>query len=263
MDPQLRGKRVLITGGGTGIGLGIALGLASEGVDVAIASRSPHPEAIERIEQRGVRACWIQTDLSLEDEVVRMVAEATKALGGLDLFVNNAAVGLHEPITRLTAASWHQTIATNVGACAFACREVARLFIAQGHGSILIVGSTAAYNPTYRETSYRAAKAGLKAIMEVLAIELVPYGIRVNMLTPGGFPTGLVAGLPASQTSGVEVPMRRLGRVEELVGAAALLLSDALGSYMTGADVAVDGGFHLRPMRIWSDDEIRELNSCT
>jgi glucose 1-dehydrogenase len=261
MESGLRGQRALITGGGTGIGLGLALALSAEGVDVVIASRQPRKEAVASIRANGVRASWVKADVSSELGVVRMVEETDRYLGGIDLFVNNAAGTWHESITRLTLESWDKTIATNLTACALACREVSRRMVAAGRGSILIVGSTAAHVPLYGESSYRVSKTGLKALMEVMAIELAPYSIRVNLLTPGGFLTPLTADLPTKQMGGQQIPMRRLGRVEELGHAAVFLLSDLLSSYTTGAELVIDGGFRLRPMNVWSDREIRAMNS--
>jgi NAD(P)-dependent dehydrogenase (short-subunit alcohol dehydrogenase family) len=249
-----------VTGGTTGIGLAIASALAREGVDVAIASRSNRPEAIAALQAVGVRAEWVQADVSSEDQVVRMVVSARDALGGLDLFVNNAAGTWHEPITQLTADGWSRTLATNLSACAFACREVARAFISQGHGAILIVGSTAAHTPLYKESSYRVSKAGLKSLMEVIAIELAPFKIRVNLLTPGAFLTELTRHLSMRQMGGSMVPLRRPGEVDELGSAAVLLLSDKLSSYTTGAELLVDGGLHLRPLDLYTDEELAALN---
>jgi NAD(P)-dependent dehydrogenase (short-subunit alcohol dehydrogenase family) len=249
-----------VTGGTTGIGLAIATALAREGVDIAIASRSNRPEAIDALRSAGVTAEWVRADVSREDEVVKMVASAREALGGLDLFVNNAAGTWHEPITRLTADAWSRTIATNLSACAFACREVSRLFIAQRHGAVLIVGSTAAHTPLYKESSYRVSKAGLKSLMEVIAIELAPFKIRVNLLTPGAFITELTMHLSTRQMGGSMVPLRRPGEVTELGPAAVLLLSDKLSAYTTGVELLVDGGLHLRPLDLYTDDELAALN---
>jgi 3-oxoacyl-[acyl-carrier protein] reductase len=263
LDVGLAGKCALITGGTTGIGLAIAMALAREGVDVGVASRSARPAAIDALRGLGVRAEWIQADVTTVSGVKRMVAEAHKALGGLELFVNNAAGTWHEPITRLTEEAWSRTLATNLTACAFGCREVARTFISQGHGSILIIGSTAAHTPLYQESSYRVSKAGLKSLMEVVAIELAPFSIRVNLLTPGAFLTELTKNLPTRQTGGAMVPLRRPGKVEELGATAVLLLSDTLSSYTTGSELVVDGGLHLRPLDLYTDDELRALNEVS
>jgi NAD(P)-dependent dehydrogenase (short-subunit alcohol dehydrogenase family) len=261
MDAGISGLRALITGGPTGIGFAIAKGLAEEGANLVLASLSPGEGAARQLRDLGVGAEWIYADVSSEDGVVRMVENTIEVFGGIDLFVNNAAGSWHEPITKLTAVAWEKTLATNLSACAYACREVARHFIEQGHGSILIVGSTAGHVPLYREAAYRVSKAGLKSLMEVVAIELVPFGIRVNMLTPGAFLTDLTKDLPPRQMGGPFIPSRRPGETSELAAAATLLLSDRLSSYTVGAELVVDGGFRLRPMDLLTDEEISALNA--
>jgi NAD(P)-dependent dehydrogenase (short-subunit alcohol dehydrogenase family) len=261
MDAGISGLRALVTGGPTGIGFAIAEGLAQEGANLVLASLSPGAEAAQQLKDLGVGAEWIYADVSSEDGVVSMVESAVQVFGGIDLFVNNAAGSWHEPITKLSSAAWEKTLATNLSACAYGCREVGRHFIEQGHGSILIVGSTAGHVPLYRESAYRVSKAGLKSLMEVVAIELIPYGIRVNMLTPGAFLTNLTKDLPARQMGGPFIPSRRPGKVSELAAAATLLLSDRLSSYTVGAELVVDGGFRLRPMDLLTDEEISALNA--
>jgi NAD(P)-dependent dehydrogenase (short-subunit alcohol dehydrogenase family) len=260
MDAGISGLRALITGGPTGIGFAIAKGLAGEGADLVLASLSPGAGAAQQLRDLGVRAEWIYADVASEHGVVDMVENAIEVFGGIDLFVNNAAGSWHEPITKLTSTAWEKTLATNLSACAYACREIGRHFIGQGHGSILIVGSTAGHVPLYREAAYRVSKAGLKSLMEVVAIELVPYGIRVNMLTPGAFLTDLTKDLPPRQLGGSFIPSRRPGETSELAAAATLLLSDRLSSYTVGAELVVDGGFRLRPMDLLTDEEISALN---
>ena len=261
MDTGLKGSKALITGGGSGIGLGIASALADEGVDIAIASRTRRPEALETLRDKGVRAEFIEADVSREADVVRAVSQTVERLGGLDLLVNNAAMSEHEPITRMTADAWTATMDTNLSACVFLCREGIRHMVAQGSGSVLVVGSTAAHVPLYKETSYRASKAGLKAIVEVMAVELALYAIRINLLTPGAFPTSMHAGLPPDQLDGRFFPMRRMGYFDEIGAAGAFLLSDKLSGYTTGAELVVDGGYRLRPMALYSDEEQLELNA--
>ncbi len=261
MDSGLYGKRALITGGGDGIGLGIALALAAEGVHVAIASRSEHPESLDRIKAHGVDAIWIPADVSREDDIIRMVAQACDRLGGLDLYVNNAAGTWHEPITRLTSEAWRRTLDTNLTACAFACREVGRRFVAQRGGSILIIGSVASHTVLYQEAAYRVSKTGLTALMQLVALELAPYGIRVNQISAGGTLTRLVAQLPPNQTDGHELPLRRFAQPDEYGGTAVLLLSDRLSPFTTGAEFVVDGGLCIRPMNVYTDAQIFDFNA--
>ncbi|MDP7397839.1 MAG: SDR family oxidoreductase [Lentisphaeria bacterium] len=263
MESGLKGKRALITGGGTGIGRGIALSLAAEGVDIAIASRNPSAETIAAIEAHGVRALRLVADVGHEDQVVRMVQETIDGLGGLDLYINNVAAHWDEPVTKVTGNGWLNSINTNLSACVYACREVSRHFIKQGTGSILIVGSTAAHAPLATETGYGVSKAGLKPYMQVLAVELAPFKIRANMVTPGYLPTEVSAAIIGDREQEMldQIPLRCPGKPEDFGNAAIWLLSDTLSAYTTGSELLVDGGFHLRPTSLFSDDEVRQMNA--
>jgi NAD(P)-dependent dehydrogenase (short-subunit alcohol dehydrogenase family) len=262
VDAGLKGKAALITGGSSGIGLGIARALAEEGVDLAVASRHPDPRALDELRQLGVRVVEIPADVSQETEVSQMVQTAVSSLGKIDLYINNAAWAWHQPITRIDSKSWLNTIHTNLSACVWACREIAPHMIERRSGGILIVGSTAMLTPLYRETAYRISKTGLKVTMEILALELAPYGIRVNMIVPGHFVTRLTADFTGKplETLKQQIPLRRTGEPAEIGPAAVLLLSDKLSSYITGTYLIVDGGLHLRPLPIFGDDEILTMN---
>lgn len=265
MDTGLKDKRALITGGGSGIGRAIALALAGEGAHVAVASRNPDPKTIAEIESLGVRALRLCIDVSKEDQVVRMIEQTIEGLGGLDLYINNAAAHWDEPVTKVTTEGWLNSIHTNLSACVWACRKISKHFIAQDHGSILIVGSTCTHSPLYKETSYRVSKTGLNAYMGVLAVELAQFHIRVNMLTPGFFPTRVSAHLTTDKKKEKiildTIPFRRAGSLEKDIGPTAVfLLSDKLNAYTTGSEFVVDGGLSLRPLPYYSDKEIREMN---
>jgi NAD(P)-dependent dehydrogenase (short-subunit alcohol dehydrogenase family) len=263
METGLRGLRALITGGGSGIGRAVALALAGEGCDVAIIGRRSRRGVVAELRALGVGAHAIEADVSSEDGVVFGVARAEELLGGIDLYVNNAAGTWHEPLTGITRHGWEQTIATNVGACVYGCREVSRRWIAGDRtGSIVIVGSTAIVSAQPRETAYRASKAALKAHMEVAAVELAPFGIRVNLVTPGATDTEFVADAPAAQRAMATraVPLRREATPDEIATSVVFLLSDQLAGYVTGTDLIVDGGLHLRPIFGGTDEELAALN---
>ncbi|MFN8620745.1 MAG: SDR family oxidoreductase [Chloroflexota bacterium] len=262
MDTGLAGAKALVTGGGSGIGRAIALALAREGADVVIAGRRPRPEVVAELRDLGVHAEGLEVDVSREDAVVRMVADAAAHLGGLDRYVNVAAGAWHEPLTHLTTHAWERTLATNLSGCVWGCREAARRFRDAGGGAILVIGSTATVSAQPRETAYRASKAALKAHVEVAAVELAPFGIRVNLLTPGATDTAFVPPASAAQRERAmrEVPLRREAQPDELAPAALLLLSDRLGGYITGADLIVDGGLRLRPIFHGTDDDLRALS---
>jgi 3-oxoacyl-[acyl-carrier protein] reductase len=265
MNSGLQGKTALITAGGSGIGRGIALALAAEGVNVAIASRNPDPQTVQEIQAFGVEALRLVADVTDESQVADMVQQTIAAFGHLDLYVNNAAWAWHQPITYITTEAWLSTINTNLSSCVWACREVCKRMIKRRQGSILIVGSTAQHARSYGEAAYHVSKTGLKVFMTSLAIEMAPYGIRVNLLVPGHFPTKLTSGLSDDRARTLihEIPMRRFGHPEECGPAAVLLLSDKLSPYTTGAELVISGGLHLRPLNLRSDDEIRMMNEVS
>jgi NAD(P)-dependent dehydrogenase (short-subunit alcohol dehydrogenase family) len=253
---------VLITGGSSGIGKGIALVLAEEGMHLAIASRNPDLDAIEEIRAKGVRCVRITADVSQEADVGRMVAEVIDKLGHLDCYVNNAAWAWHQPITKIDTDSWRKTLDTNLSSCVWACREVCRHMIARGSGSIVIISSTSRFTPSYCETAYRISKEGLHIYMQNLAIEMAPYGVRVNMVTPGHFKTRLTGDAPPAIEDKMRqiIPAHRFGEPKEVGYAVAFLLSDRLSGYTYGADLLVDGGLSISPLPLLSEQDVRRLN---
>ena len=266
MDLRLKGKSALITGGSSGIGKGIATVLAGEGVNLAIASRNPDPEAIEELRSHGTRVEPIRADVSEEEQAVGMVEQAVALFGHLDLYVNNAAWTWHQPVTKIDSQSWFKTINTNLSAAMWACRGASRHMIGRGKGSIVVVSSTAQFMVGYGETSYRVSKFGLTALVQDMAVELAPFGIRVNMVTPGHFVTRMTGWDRLNKEKTEEfrdryIPMRRFGDPPEVGNAVAFMLSDKVSNYVTGGNIVVDGGLHLYPVSVLSDDEIRTLNA--
>jgi NAD(P)-dependent dehydrogenase (short-subunit alcohol dehydrogenase family) len=264
MDTGLAGKTALITGGATGIGFGIAKALAAEGVSLAIASLDLDSANIAELRATGIRVEPFHCDLRQEQQLVAMVEKAIDTFGHLDLYINNAAWAWHQPVTKVDTASLLNTIQTNLFACVWACREVAKHMIARRSGSILIIGSTAMLNPLFQESSYRISKASLPYYAEVVAIELAPFGIRVNTIIPGFNLTKLTtAALSEEALEKIlrEIPLRRAGLPQDIGSQAVLLLSDKLSGYTTGAAVVIDGGLHLRPLPLYTEEQILALNA--
>jgi 2,3-dihydro-2,3-dihydroxybenzoate dehydrogenase len=262
LETGLAGLGALVTGGASGIGQSIAVALASEGAKVRVADIRPADETLEMAWASGGSASAAVVDVRSEASLESTISEAIADLDGIDLFVNVAAVYAAQSITRLEDEVWSDLLRTNVTACALACKTVAKHMIVKGGGSILVVGSTVVCAPSYAGAAYRASKTALRSYTETLAIELAPFGIRVNMLTPGPFPTALVKDLPAEQRSAAaqEVPLgQREGDLPEVRAAALFLLSDRLASYITGNELFVDGGLHLRPLFIGPLEKVREL----
>ncbi|NJD02911.1 MAG: SDR family oxidoreductase [Ruminiclostridium sp.] len=262
MDTGLKGRSAIITGGASGIGLGIALALAEEGVNLAIVGRNPDRTAIDELCSKGVKCISIKTDVSKENEVVNMISSAISEFGHIDMYINNAAWAWHQPITKIDSESWYKTIDTNLSACMWACREICRHMIPKKSGSILIIGSAARFNPAYREATYRITKMGLCMYMQNLAIEMAPYNIRVNMITPGHFKTRMTGNVPPAVEDKMKhiIPAHRFGNTFDIGYTAVMLLSDRLSGYTYGADLVIDGGLTLRPLPIYTDEEIIGFN---
>ena len=269
MDLGLTGKSALVTGGGTGIGRSIAMALAREGVDrVAIAGLELPRETTHNLRGLGAEVVELEVDVSEEDQVVAMVEHSLGEFGDLDIFVNNAGNHWDDPITRISTKDWHKTIDTNLSACMWACREVAKHMIPRKSGSIMVTVSTIQYMPEYGTTSYKVSKNGLSAYAENLALELAPHRIRVNTLSPGIIRTKFARNLDEILSDCVRgkkllssIPLGRLGQADDLGAIAAVILSDSVSGYVTGADIVVDGGFKMRPLVLVTQDEIDEMNS--
>ena len=217
---------------------------------------------IAEIEGFGVRCKRICADVSEEDQVVRMVGEAIEGLGHLDFYINNAAWTWHQPVTKLDSEGWYSTLNTNLSAAVWGTREAARHMIARRTGAMIIVGSTVRFCPAYGETSYRVSKIGLKTLVEQLAVELAPHGIRANMVTPGHFKTRMTGDIPTSvedKLMGI-IPLHRFGQPVEVGNAVVFLLSERLSGYTTGADLVIDGGLSMNPLHFRTQDEIDNLN---
>lgn len=243
MQTGLAGRRALVIGGTSGIGRAIAEALAAEGVRVAIAGR-------RAMGSTPGMAATITADIADERQVDAMVAESVAVLGGLDLFINAAARRENQELLRLESAALERTLRTTLTGCILACRAVAPHLMRGAEPAVVIIGSTATKSVQAGETAYRAAKAGLQAHVEVMAVELAAAGVRVNLLTPGAVDTPFVADVPAAARAAVvrQIPMLREAIPAEIAPAAVFLLSTRLASYITGAELVVDGGLQHRPL---------------
>jgi len=243
LETGLRGRRALVVGGTSGIGRAIAEALVAEGAEVAIAGRRPAGTD-------GMFAATISADIADEQQVDAMVAEAVRALGGLDLFINAAALRENQDLLELESAALDRTLRTTLTGCILACRAAVPHLLRGADPAVVIIGSTATKSAQPGETAYRAAKAGLQAHVEVMAVELAVAGIRVNLLTPGAVDTPFVAEVPVEARAAVarQIPMLREATPAEIAPAAVFLLSHRLSSYVTGAELVVDGGLQHRPL---------------
>jgi NAD(P)-dependent dehydrogenase (short-subunit alcohol dehydrogenase family) len=271
MDLGLNGRKALVTGGERGIGKAICLALAREGVDIAYCDlkiESGPGSTQADVRSLGRRAFAMEVDVSVEDQVVRFVHDAIQTIGSLDIFVNNAGTIEWEPVTKITLECWNRILAVNLTGAMLSAREVARHMVAQKKGVMLFTSSTIQFNPAYKEAAYRVSKTGVQVFAETAAIELAPYGIRVNTVSPGlinspNWAKGVLQKAVNDPDTGQgfmgNIPLGRLGLPDD-VGAAYAFLASDLASFATGTNIVFDGGFTLRPLVLVSQDEIRNMN---
>jgi len=271
MDLGLNGKTALVTGGERGIGRDICIALAREGVDIGfcdIKIESGEASTQEEIRGLGRKVFGMEVDVSVEEQVVGFVQAAVSKLGSLDIFVSNAGIIEWEPITKITLECWDRILAVNLTGAMLCTREVARHMVMKRKGVMLFTSSTIQFNPAYKEAAYRVSKTGVQVFAETAAIELAPYGIRVNTVSPGlinspNWAKGVLQKAANDPKTGAgfmgNIPLGRLGLPKD-VGAMYAFLASDLASFATGTNIVFDGGFTLRPLVLVSQDEIRNMN---
>ncbi|WP_405239740.1 SDR family NAD(P)-dependent oxidoreductase [Lentisalinibacter orientalis] len=246
---DLKGHRALVTGAGSGLGKQFAKTLAAAGAEVVLAARRHEKlkATATEIDNAGGTAACIDLDVTRSDSIRECFEQAEQEIGLIDIVVNNAGISRDSFAVELSEEDWDAVIDTDLkGVFMVAQAAAQRLIRAEKPGSIINIASILGSRVTKMLVPYNAAKAGVKHMTRSLALEWARYGIRVNSISPGFFRTeinehAMQAGYEERLNS--LIPMKRIGRVEELSGALLLLASDA-GSFMTGSDIVVDGG-HL------------------
>lgn len=245
-------KVVLVTGATSGMGRDTAASFAAAGASVALVGRreAEGAAAVEAIRRSGGRAVFVQADLAGGEAVVAGVVERTlEAFGRLDVAFNNAGVqGKMAPVTDATEDDWDEVIGLNLRSVWLLCKHEFRQFQRQGGGGVIVnTSSFLAHRPVAGSSLYSASKAGLDALTRALALEGGPLGVRVNSVNPGMVVTEMFrrGAAPGSDTEAFlqsKVPLQnRLGNGQDVAGAVLWLASDA-AAYVTGQNLAVDGG---------------------
>jgi NAD(P)-dependent dehydrogenase (short-subunit alcohol dehydrogenase family) len=245
---DLTGRKAVVTGASRGIGQAIAVALAQAGADLALVARGEEGLAAtaKQITDCGREAHIIAADVTRQDSVEDAIAAAIRALGHVDIVVNNAGgANFAVPFLDLRLAGWDKLIRLNLDSAMYVCHAIGDHLVGRGKGSVINVASVAGLIGSPFLAPYGAAKAGLISLTKTLAVEWAARGVRVNALCPGWTATDLNRNLWDDDTAGkatvATVPMQRWGRAEEMTGPAVFLASDA-SSYMTGQVLVVDGG---------------------
>lgn len=248
---RLEERVAIVTGGGRGIGSAIAKGLAAEGAAVVVnysRSAAGAQQVASEIGSAGGKAVPLQADVKDLASHERLVAAALDRFGRLDILVNNAGIEFREPFLEAKPESWDLTFGVNLKGAYFLSQKAARAMTRFGGGKILNVSSIHDEAPIRNLSIYSMTKGGMKMMTKSLAFELAEHRINVNSLSPGAILTDInreVLGDPAYRARVIEkIPWKRIGDVQDLVGAAVFLCS-AESDYITGATLYVDGGILL------------------
>ena len=239
-------KIILVLGGNSGMGLAAAQAFAAEGGKVHLTGRNQQTidDAVAAI-PGATGYCSDIADIAATQDVVRQIEAAD---GRIDVLYINAGVGGFAPLEAITEDDWDHVHAINLKGCVFALQKAVRI-MGKG-GSIVVTGSIGAHGAIEANGAYAAAKAGLYMAMKVFAKELVPRGIRLNMVSPGPIDTPLLyrnPGMSDEQVVGLkemmiaDIPMHRMGESDEVAKAVLFLASDD-ASFITAANLFVDGG---------------------
>jgi len=269
--PDLRGKAVLVTGGGAGIGRGISYRMGAEGMLVFLCGRREAllNEAAEKIRQAGGHAVPIAADLSREDEVARLFSRIREQCPGIGVLVHNAALVAPGTFADTDTAYWQKMFAANSDSCFFLAKQCAQTMIPRRAGTMIFISTIGVERAHRKMIAYDASKGAVEAFTRALSLELGPHRIRVNAIAPGPICGQDMTSRPESswkrrnlkafdpEISWEEfhhphIPIGRFGSPADIAAAAAFLASDQ-ASFITGQVLTVDGGAttQIAPPGIW------------
>ena len=244
---SLAGKCAVVVGGTSGIGKAIALGLASAGANVIASSRSK--QAVEDfaadLEARGSKTLRLPSDVLDRTSLQRLHDTVLEAFGHVDILVNSAGITKRVPTLDCPEELWQSIMNVNLNGTLRACQIFGATMLEQRKGKIINIASLSTFVAFLEVAAYGASKAAVGALTRSLAVEWAPYGVCVNAIAPGIFPTDLnreILNSPRGKELITRTPMARFGTVDEIVGTALFLASDE-SSFITGQIIAVDGGF--------------------
>ena len=246
----MHGKVALVTGGARGIGKAIAMKLAGLGADIAILDAGS-PEVTEQTVQElralGVRAFGARCDITDYAQVTEAVARVKEALGGVDILVNNAGITRDKLALRMTPEDFDAVLSVNLKGTFLMIKALYADFMKKRAGRIINIASISGLMGNAGQANYSASKAGVVGLTKTIARELASRNVTCNAVAPGFIETPMTASMnqDALQEACKSIPLRRMGKPEDVAEAVAFLAGDGAG-YITGSVINVDGGFFMR-----------------
>lgn len=247
---SLSGKVALVTGGNVGIGQGIALALADAGADIASVARRASDDTVGKVLAKGRRAISIQADLMSMEPIGRIIEEAEKGLGPIDILINNAGIIRRNDAVDFTEQDWDDVMNVNLKTVFFLSQAVVKTMIAGSRGGKIVnTASMLSYQGGIRVPSYTASKSGVAGLTKLMANEWAKHGVNANAIAPGYFATDNTQALQDDPVRNKEIlgriPAGRWGDPSD-IGGAAVFLSSSASDYVQGITLPVDGGWLAR-----------------
>jgi NAD(P)-dependent dehydrogenase (short-subunit alcohol dehydrogenase family) len=248
---DLKDKVAIITGARRGMGKSHALVLAKVGAKVVVSDISEEDcqGVVKEIEKNGGEALAVKCDVTKKEEVNNLVKKTIERFGKVDILINNAGICQFKPFLELTEEEWDRTLNINLRGYFLCAQAAAKEMIKKKSGVIVNIASVAmgqVGKGMAQIVHYCASKGGIVAMTEALAVELAPYNIRVNAISPGAIETPMAEATKQDpkilESTLAKIPMGRMGRPEEVSNLVLFLSSDS-SSYMTGSTVVIDGGW--------------------
>ncbi|MBL8515504.1 MAG: beta-ketoacyl-ACP reductase [Betaproteobacteria bacterium] len=240
----------LVTGGMGGLGEAICMKLSKMGITVAVTYSSSNSKAegwLKEMKEKGFDFHAVQVDVSDYDSCAAAIKKVEGEVGPVDILINNAGITRDMTFKKMTKVDWDAVINTNLNSVFNMTKPVVDSMVERGWGRVINVSSVNGQKGAFGQTNYSAAKAGMHGFTKALALEVAKKGVTVNTISPGYIGTKMVTAIPEDVLNSKilpQIPVGRLGKPEEVAGLCAYLASDE-AAFITGANIAINGGQHM------------------